>query len=260
MYPLRRWWTRYGLQTALVGGAIVASWVLRQTNGALIAEVYQFIVQPFKGQPSQAEVIASARVLELKSRIAELEGQNQALKELIDYVETSRQQGVAAPVIGYASDPWWQQITIGRGSRHGIEPGYIVTGPGGLVGRVITVTPNTSRVLTIADPSNSVGVTVSRSRHLGYMRGKSSHSGMKAVMKFFERAPDVKPNDPITTSSVSEFYPPGIPVGRVESVDMNASPAPEAIIQISAPIHHLEWVVVSPGRSGSSAFKQTEND
>jgi rod shape-determining protein MreC len=35
-------------------------------------------------------------------------------------------------------------------------------------------------------------------------------------------------------------------VGRVESIDLTKSPAPEAVIEFSAPISVLEWVIITP--------------
>jgi len=40
------------------------------------------------------------------------------------------------------------------------------------------------------------------------------------------------------------MFPPGLPVGRVEYVNLSKNPAPEAVIWLSAPIPYLEWVVV----------------
>jgi hypothetical protein len=52
----------------------------------------------------------------------------------------------------------------------------------------------------------------------------------------------------VSTSPVSELFPAGIPVGRVESVNLSKSPAPEAIIELSVPINVLEWVEVKPSK------------
>jgi len=232
------------LQILLVSLALVAAWAIRQTQGAAIFEMYQVITHPFQSEPTQAERLGNARMLELQARVVELESQNQKLKELLDYATPAeKRRGIAAPVVGRSADHWWQQVTLGRGSQVGIQVGFIVTAPGGLVGRVIGVTPNTSRVLLISDPSSQIGVTISRSRYVGFLQGQSASY---AVMQFFDKVPDVRRGDVVSTSSYSQIFPSGLPVGRVESVNMNKSPAPEAAIALSAPIPYLEWVVVYP--------------
>jgi len=244
MYIIRRWWERHALQILLVSLALIAAWAIRQTQGAAIFEIYQVITLPFQSEPTQAERLGNARMLELQARVVELESQNQKLKELLDYAPPAeKRRGIAAPVVGRSADHWWQQVTLGRGSQVGIQVGFIVTAPGGLVGRVIGVTPNTSRVLLISDPSSQIGATISRSRYVGFLQGQS---GSYAVMQFFDKVPDVRRGDAVSTSPYSQIFPSGLPVGRVESVNMNKSPAPEAVIALSAPIPYLEWVVVYP--------------
>ncbi|MGB3517017.1 MAG: rod shape-determining protein MreC, partial [Elainellaceae cyanobacterium] len=52
--------------------------------------------------------------------------------------------------------------------------------------------------------------------------------------------------DAVSTSSLSQLFPPGLPVGLVESVNLNRSPAPEAVIELTSPISRLEWVIITP--------------
>lgn len=244
MFTLRRWWDRHALRLGMVGLALGTAWFLRQTQAAIVFEVYRGLARPFQGAaPAQETVLRDAQLQELQQRLVELENQNQQLQALLNYRSSRSQPGVMAPVIGRSADHWWQQITLGRGSEDGIVVDSIVSGTGGIVGRVVQVTPHTSRVLLISDPGSQVGVTISRSRQMGYMRGQAQN---RAVMEFFDKVPDVKPGDVVTTSVFSQLYPAGLPVGRVESVDLTKVPAPEAVIALSAPIGALEWVLVSP--------------
>jgi rod shape-determining protein MreC len=257
MYIIRRWWDRHAVRVGIVAIVLVTAWGVRQTQGAFIAEIYQRLSRPFEPRNTQAEIETSAQVQELQQRLLELESQNQQLQQLLDYKQSRSAEGVAAPVIGRSADHWWQQLMIGRGSRHGIRVGAIVSATGGLVGRVIQVTPNTSRVLLISDPTSQVGVTISRSRFMGYMRGQAEN---RAVMEFFDKVPDVRPGDTVATSSFSQLFPPGLAVGRVESVNLNKSPAPEAVIELSAPISHLEWVVVYPNPKAAESDESDSSD
>lgn len=241
----RRWWERYGVQTVLIVLALVAAGLIRQTNGAVLFEMYQILARPFEADPAQQEQLVNARIRELEQRLVEQERQNQSLRELIDAVSDRDRQPVFAPAIGRSAHHWWNHIILGRGRRDGLKKGYIVTAPGGLVGRIASVTDRTSRVLLVSDPTSRVGVTIGRSRSMGFLRGRG---GERAVMEFFDKVPDVKEGDVVSTSSLSQLFPPGTPVGRVESVKLNASPAPEAIVKLSAPIGNLEWALVEPNR------------
>jgi len=243
MFILRRWWDRNGVAIVLGGLTLSAAWLVRQSQGTALFEAYQLMTRPFQSGPTQEERLTDARVLELKQQLVELESQNQKLKELLDYGKTQKQQGIVAPVVGRSADHWWQQVTLGRGSQEGIKVGFVVMGPGGLVGRVISVTPNSSRVLLISDATSKVGAVISRSRSMGFMRGQGSN---RAVLQFFDKVPDVRRGDVVSTSPVSQLFPSGLPLGRVESVNLDKSPAPEAVIELTSPISYLEWVILYP--------------
>jgi rod shape-determining protein MreC len=206
-------------------------------------EVYQLLTRPFQTEAPPQELRENARVQELQDRLTELQNQNQKLQELLGYVQQRKQKAITAPIVGRTPDNWWQQVTLGRGTEDGIQKDFIVMGTGGLIGRVVEVTSHTSRVLLISDPSSRVGAVVSRSRVMGYIRGYGSN---RVVMQFFDKVPDVRRGDVVATSSVSKLFPPGLPLGRVESVNLEKTPAPEAIIKVTAPISYLEWVIIYP--------------
>ena len=243
MFTLRRWWDRHRLQIILASLALSSAVFLRQTEGAVLYEVYKLLAFPFQPNLERKTALENAQVQELQQRLTELESQNQQLRSLVGSVAETKKSQITAPVVGRSADHWWQHLILGRGTQDGVQPGSIVMAPGGVVGRVISATPSTSRVLLLSDPSSRVGATVSRSRNMGYMRGQTSN---RAIMEFFDKVPDVRQGDVITTSSLSKLFPAGLPIGRVQSINLNKSPAPEAVIELSTPISFLEWAVVYP--------------
>ncbi|MBD2429162.1 rod shape-determining protein MreC [Phormidium sp. FACHB-1136] len=243
MFALRRWWNRHALKTGIVALAISSAWMMRATEGVALYEAYHWLTRPLQPGLNQEQAFENSYILELQQRIVELENQNRMLQQVDAYEDTLTQPGTRAAVIGRAADHWWQHLILNRGSRQGVEPGYIVTGPGGIVGRVVAVSPSTSRVLLISDPTSRVGAKVSRSRVMGVVRGQSNN---RVIMEFFEKNPDVKAGDVIVTSSYSRLFPRDVPIGRVESIDLTKSPAPEATIQLSSPLSILEWAVIQP--------------
>jgi rod shape-determining protein MreC len=246
MFIARRWWDRKGLPIIVTGLALGTALVLRYTDGAVISELYYQVVRPFQVNPQVEDILRNSRIEELEIRVTELEQQNQQLKALVGYFEKQHGDVITAPIVGRSADYWWQQVTIGRGSADGIKEGYAVTGVGGLIGRVTEVTPNTSRVLLVSDPNSRVGAMVVRSRYMGYLQGQGSQT---AIMRFFDKVPDVKPGDTIATSSVSRLFPGGLPIGKIKSVNVTNGPAPEAVIELTAPLNYVEWVVVHPFNS-----------
>ncbi len=248
MVTSRRWWDRKLLQLSLLTVLVSSAWMLRQTQGHLLWEMYQVVSRPLQmlqTSPSPEERLNDARFLELQTRIADLENQNEKLQNLLGYFEkaplTSRP--IPARVVGRSADHWWQQVTLNRGSNAGIEEGFVVKTDGGLVGLVENVTPNTSRVLLISDLKSQVGVTINRTSAKGVLRGDAS---AEAVLEFYEKVPNVKVGDLISTSTYSQKFPAGVPVGRVKSLDLKQSPASVAKVELFPPILSLDWVVVYP--------------
>ncbi|TAF06524.1 MAG: rod shape-determining protein MreC [Nostocales cyanobacterium] len=248
MFTTRRWWEHKALQIGLVALVVGSAWTLRQTQGALVMEIYQGITRPLKTlQPgiSPEDRIRDAQILELQTRVVDLESQNQKLKSLLDYVEKEplSKRPIVARVVGRSADHWWQQVTLNSGTKAGIQEGFVVKAEGGLVGLVESVTPNTSRVLLVSDLKSQVGVTISRTTAKGVLRGDSSAEG---VLEFYEKVPNVKVGDLVSTSTYSQKFPAGLPVGRIKSLDLKKLPASVAKVELFPPIRYLDWVTIYP--------------
>ncbi|OUL32549.1 rod shape-determining protein MreC [Nostoc sp. T09] len=248
MVLLRRWWDRKSLQIGLIALLLGSAWVLRETQGTLLLEMYQGVTRPLQilqAGPTPEERLRDARTLELQARIVDLQSQNQKLQNLLGYVEKEpiSSRPLPARVLGRSADHWWQQITLDRGANSGIKEGFIVKAEGGLVGLVESVTPNTSRVLLISDLKSQVGVTISRTSAKGVLRGDSS---AEAVLEFYEKVPNVKVGDFVTTSTYSQKFPSGLAVGRIKSLDLKKLPASVAKVELFPPIRSLDWVGVYP--------------
>jgi rod shape-determining protein MreC len=248
MFTIRRWWENKTLKLALLGLILGSAWTLKETNGELLMELYQSFISPLttlqSSNPTENR-IRDAKVMELQTRVVELQTQNQRLQKLVGYVEKggASNRPVVARVVGRSADHWWQQVTVNRGAKVGIKPGFVVKAEGGLVGLVQTVTPHTSRVLLISDATSQVGVTISRTAAKGIMRGDYSGEG---VLEFYEKVPNIKVGDLVVTSTYSQKFPPGEPVGKIKSLDLKKLPAPLAKVELFPPIRYLDWVMIYP--------------
>jgi rod shape-determining protein MreC len=241
MYFLSRWWRRSWVALGLALLGLGAAWSIRQTEGTIILELYRLVMLPTQADGQKQEQLLQAETWSLQQQVAELEAQNQALRTLLAQPKLQQEEAIATPLIGRSADDWWQQVILGKGQAAGIKVGSTVLAPGGLVGRVTKVTPHTSRVLLVSDPSSRIGVTVTRSRHMGILHGQANNY---AVIDFFEKDPDVRIGDTIVTSSLSRLFPSGVPIGRVKSLNLEKAYNPQAVVEFTVPIGNLEWVSV----------------
>ena len=88
MFALRRWWDRYATRAGIATLVIGLAWAMRQSQGAVIYEIYQVITSPLQPGLTQAERLENAYVLELQQRVIELESQNQSLRDNINYADS----------------------------------------------------------------------------------------------------------------------------------------------------------------------------
>ena len=213
---------------------------VRLSKGAGFSDAYALVSRPFWPGSAQAEWIRSAQGLDDQSRLRQLEVDNRRLRGLLELQGRGGQE-VAAPVISRQAGGWWQQLVIGGGELQGIRPGLPVLAPGGLLGRVASVTPTTATVALLTDPGSRVGVWVGRTQRHGLLTGIGTS---RPVLRFLEKDPGVRPGDVVVTSPASTLVPPNLTVGVIQSVDDRAVPATEAVVQLSAPVEAVDWVQV----------------
>jgi len=219
---------------------LLALVAVRLSKGSMLADAYALLSRPFWPGTAQAEWLRSARQVEDNARLSQLERDNQRLRTLLD-LQKDNPNRVNAPVISRDASGWWRQLLLGQGALSGIRAGQAVLGPGGLVGLVGSVTPSTARVILLTDPSSRVGVWVGRTQHHGLLSGIGTG---RPLLRFLEKDPQARPGDVVVTSPASTLVPPNLPVGVIQSIDVNTDPAPEAVVQLIAPLSALDWVQV----------------
>ena len=75
------------------------------------------------------------------------------------------------------------------------------------------------------------------------MRGDYSGEG---VLEFYEKVPNIKIGDLVTTSTYSQKFPHGEPVGKIKSLDLKKLSTPLAKVELFPPIRYLDWVTIYP--------------
>ncbi|MCP9887029.1 rod shape-determining protein MreC [Cyanobium sp. ATX 6A2] len=221
----------------LVFAAVAA---VRLSKGAFLSDAFALFSRPFWPGSAQSEWLRAAQQLDQQSRLEQLEADNRRLRELLE-LQAGSGELLSAPVISRQAQGWWQQLVIGRGSLQGLDSGHAVLAPGGLLGRVVSVTPSTATVTLLTDSSSRVGVWVGRVRHHGMLVGQGTD---RPLLRFIQQDVGVRPGDVVTTSPASTLLPPNLTVGVVQSVNDQAVPAPEAVVQLSAPAEAIDWVQV----------------
>jgi rod shape-determining protein MreC len=125
-----------------------------------------------------------------------------------------------AEILYTARDPFARRVIINRGLTHDVEAGQAVIDDLGVIGQVTRVFPLTSEVTLLTDKNQSIPVKVSRNGLRAVLAGAGSGA---MELKFLPANADVQPDDTLVTSGLDGIYLPGLPVGRVASIDRDNS-------------------------------------
>lgn len=156
---------------------------------------------------------------EYKQREVHFQEAEQALTRLENLLDLKRQ--VALPVIGarvIAYDPtlWSRTAIINQGKAQGVKEGLPVLAPQGIVGRIVGVYPEYSKVMLIVDRKSSADAMVQRTRIRGMLRGKG---GNRCSLEFVPKSADVQVGDLVLASGLVGLYPKGLVFGKVTAAN-----------------------------------------
>jgi rod shape-determining protein MreC len=182
---------------------------------------------------------------EYKQREVRFHEAQQALTRLEALLDLKRQ--VALPVIGarvIAYDPslWSRSAIIDQGKAQGVKDGLPVLAPQGLVGRVVEVYPQYSKVMLIVDRKSGADAMVQRTRVRGVLKGKG---GNRCSLEFVPKSADVQVGDLVLASGLVGLYPKGLVFGKVTAANKkNPGVFQEIEVTPSADLSTLEEVLV----------------
>lgn len=231
-----------GIQAVVSPVQRVTSWT-SGTVGGFFAQLGDFGSTTSENERLTRKLAAAE--LELR-KAQEAVAENERLRELLSLKEKTGYDQVAARVIARDGSVWFNTVTISRGSSSGIALNMPVVTSGGIVGRVIAVSPVTAQVMLITDEKAAAGAIIGKlgeSGALGSVRGLGN-SGL-VEMRYVSGLQQVSTGDYILTTGQDGIYPPGLNVGEVVEVKQGTATQPHQIyIKPSARLDQLTEVAV----------------
>lgn len=197
---------------------------------------------------------------QLKEKVALLEGEvreteelkkeNARLRSMLDLKARDTVYDMqAAEVIARDSGNWFSAFTIDKGTSSGIAQGNAVVTSEGLVGYVYEVGTTWAKVTTIIDSTSSAGAAVKRTGDTGVVEGDLKlQSEGKCAFVYLRKDANVTEGDHVETAGTGGIYPPGLYIGRVDEVTVDANGVSQrAIIQPAAEFDRISEVFVIRG-------------
>lgn len=153
-------------------------------------------------------------------QLRELKAEAERLRNLLDYKQTNQEQYdlEVARVIARQPNNWFRFITIDKGTNDGISPGMAVISADGLVGRVSNTSFHSSQVILITDREMAVGAILQNTRETqGIIEGMGESNSLRMInIPYYSK---VSKYERVVCSGLSQFYPKGILIGYVQSVE-----------------------------------------
>lgn len=204
---------------------------VRHTSQAALQPIYELSLLP-----SQAKNWASGRMVSreaLHRENVQLKAQllhAQAKLQQQDYIvaENTRLQAMLstsvpeqftlhlAQTIGTDTNPLKQIVVLNKGAQDGVKVGQTVIDESGILGQIITVYPNTSRLMLITDEQQSVAVIVKRTGQRGIVTGKGIPTSLR--LNYVFKSSDVRVGDELISSGLGGRMPAGYQIGRIARV------------------------------------------
>ena len=178
-------------------------------------------------------------------RAAELE--NRELREQLRYSRANPSRSlVPAAVIGLDSSSLLGYAVINRGAEAGFQAGMTVQTTGGLIGRIVSTTANTSRILLINHPSSAVNARIQNNPGAtGQVLGQPDGT---LLMRYIPQAEAVKVNDVVVTSGLGGAFPANVQIGRVAHVETrDVDLFQRAVIEPFVNFSKLSHIIVDTG-------------
>ena len=195
---------------------------------------------------------------------AEIRKENDRLNKLLNFSQKYDYKNYTARIVGRDTDNLYAGITIDKGSKHGIRKNMPViavqNGSIGLVGKIISVGPYTSMIMSLYDFQCNVSARIQHTRDLGLVSGTGSSENHLKMSYIKKRVLDeLQYGDIVVTSGENGNYIKEIPIGTISAVsvvdyDTSLIISVVPIVDFS----RLEEVIVIDSISGTAEQKQAD--
>ena len=203
--------------------AVEAVYPIEHAKQTWSARVWSRVAGFLRGGEAEAENVRLRRELAelamLRGDLRRLEAENARLRRALDYAGRMSSSWLSAAVLsrGGGAAGVRSTLRVDKGSLAGVRAGAVVAAPEGLVGQVTTVTPHTSEVTLITDPSIRVACIVESTSPAatGILSGGT---GNVLTLRHLRSAGDIPVRRRVLSSGQGGVFPPGLVVGTLLNV------------------------------------------
>jgi len=212
-----------------------------------IAVVKTYFVELDAYKQENEKLIAENTQLRQKEKsAAQFRKENERLSELLELKnDIKKYDTVAAKVVSYEPNNWYDTIVINKGTSSGIEKDDIVVAPEGVVGKISDVGTNWANISSILSIDNAIGTIVPRTGEIAVTEGDKELSEQKLCkLTFVNAGAQIAVGDLLETSGTVGLYPEGLSIGTVKETTIDANGTKYAIVEPGVEFEQLYEVLV----------------
>lgn len=133
----------------------------------------------------------------------------------LEFKQQDKFPSITARVVGRDVDRWFYNIIVDRGENDGVIEGMVARTSFGVVGQVIHVSKNYSKILLANAPSSAIDAMIQKTRVRGILKGAGKDG---YILHYVLKNEQVAKGDLIVTAGIGGMFSSGIPIGTVSSV------------------------------------------
>ncbi len=141
-----------------------------------------------------------------------LQAENQSLQSLLNLKTNPAHKYITAEILSDAGSAFVKTLIINAGKNTGVRKDQAVLSGDGMIGRVIEVGINSSRILLITDINSRIPILVEGSQQKAIMAGDNT---ALPVLKHLSRGSSLTEGARVVTSGDGGVFPRGFPIGRI---------------------------------------------
>lgn len=193
--PLQSFFTTVSLGTAKFKDRYIALWNLQVENERLTQELETYHAQ--------------------LDEYREAYSRNRFLETALEFKKQNSFPSLMARVVGKDPSFWFQTLIVDRGENDGVVKGMVARSPQGVVGQVVQVSGNYSKILLANAPSSVIDAIIQESRVRGILKGAGEDG---YILQYVLKNAKVKVGDKIVTAGIGGVFPSGIMLGTISKV------------------------------------------
>ena len=182
--------------------------------------------------------------------IIQIKQENALLKELLSFSKEINFKHIPAEIIAKQPGNTFSLLILNKGSKDGVRRFMVVVaqneGLTGIVGKILTVSENSSTVIPIFNESSYIAARVEESRYEGLVNGHGENTDFIIMQNVNQDAiREIKQGDMVITSGMGQVFPKDIYIGTIQTIKKQKY-EPSLFLEIKPVINYskLEYVII----------------